>query len=195
MEKLTSVIGELIKDPRLLLVLIGLFFFLIGALGQWPGSQGTRMEDSWRLVLAGAGAVLAGGFMVPLWRQLARINRKTPGIEGDYHVENNPEYEISFKQIPKREDLYTVRGKSWDGVGILQGNFYYGIYKYHSGSDLSDLWGAHKAEVLKDGGLKFFLVELSNKHILRKDEELEFTDNRVRGDYNTWRPNRRPKQI
>lgn len=184
MDKIFSVIPELIKNPLLAIVGFGLFLVMVGALAQWPGSEGGKMEPGWRIALAITGGIFAVPGMIRLLRQSARTRRAPHNIEGKYVVEGT-NYEVIFRHFG--ENLYRANHSAWEGIGLYDGEFYYGIYRYKAGSDLPNNWGVHKAKLrLIDGALEFLIVELSNKCILVGDEDKDFQDNRIKGGKYTW---------
>ena len=185
MDRFFFIISELIKNPLLAIVGFGLFLVIVGALGTWPGSQGEKMELGWRTALAIIGGVFAVPSMIRLLGQSARTITVPHNIEGKYVVEGT-NYEVIFKRLA--ENFYRANHTAWEGIGLYDGQFYYGIYKYKAGSDLPNNWGVHQARLrLVDGALEFFIIELSNKRILVGDEARDFQDNRIRGGKNTWK--------
>ena len=184
MDKIFSMIPELIKNPLLAMVVIGLVLVVVGALGYWPGSQRAKMELGWQIALAITGGIFAVPSMIRLLGQSARTKRAPHNIEGKYVVKGT-NYEVIFR--PLVENLYRANHSAWEGIGLYDGQFYYGIYKYKAGSDLPNNWGVHKAHLrLVDGALEFLIVELSDKRILVGDEARDFQDNRIKGGKDTW---------
>lgn len=185
MDKIFSAISELFKKyPLLIIVVLGLILFVVGALGYWPSSPGPKMERGWQILLAITGVIFAVPSVILFWRQLAATKRAPHNIEGNYVVEGT-KYEVIFRHFA--ENFYRVNHSAWEGIGLYDGQFYYGIYKYKAGSDLPNNWGVHKAQLrLVDGALEFFIVELSDKRILVGDEAKDFQENRIKGGKDTW---------
>ena len=142
MDKILPLIQEMLKSPFLFLIAFGLGFCLIAALGNWPGSQAAPIELGWRLGLGITGLVVAGVFVVPFLNQ---VSNKSPfNIEGKYYAEGKSEYVNTISRVS--DNVYRIKSHSWDGVGFVEGNFYYGIYKYTDNPDCVEAgnWGAHR---------------------------------------------------
>ena len=166
MDKIIPGVVDLIKNPLLFLVIIGLGLCLVAALGQWPGSQSAPIALGWQLVLVIIGLVVAGPSAFFLVRDLVRTSGAASksgfSLEGKYFAEGDLE---SVNVIsPLSENVYKVKGLSWEGVGFVDGDFYYGIYKYSDNPECANpgSWGAHRAEIrLKE--LRVTVIELSKK--------------------------------
>lgn len=165
-EKVASSIGELIKNPLLLLGIIGLGFCLVAGLGSWPGSQSAPIELPWRLGLGIVGLAVAGFCLVHVVIKANRTSsegKRAFRIEGKYYAEGNRKYVNVINHVA--ENIYRIKSQSWEGVGVVDGNFYYGIYKYTDNPDTADAgsWGAHRAEIRFIDELPVFVIELSDK--------------------------------
>jgi hypothetical protein len=165
-DKVAGSIGELIKNPLLLLAIIGLVFCLVAGLGSWPGSQSAPIGLLWRVGLGVIGLAVAGVGLVPVVKQAIRTSggvKPSFGIEGKYYAEGNRKYVNVINRVS--ENIYRIKSQSWEGVGFVDGNFYYGIYKYTDNPDAYDAgsWGAHRAEIRFIDELPMFVIELSDK--------------------------------
>jgi hypothetical protein len=94
-DKVAGSIGELIKNPLLLLAIIGLVFCLVAGLGSWPGSQSAPIGLLWRVGLGIIGLGVATVGLVPVVKQAIRTSsgvKRGFGIEGKYYAEGNRNY-------------------------------------------------------------------------------------------------------
>lgn len=163
-DKIASGIGELIKVPLLLLGLIGLGFCLLAGLGSWPGSS-VPMGFAWRSGLGIVGLGLAG-CLIPVVKQAIKTSSDMKGafrFEGTYYASGNRKYVNVINRVA--DNIYRMKSQHWEGVGILDDRFYYGIYKYNDNPDTVDAgsWGAHRAEIRVIDELPIFVIELSDK--------------------------------
>jgi hypothetical protein len=163
-DKIASGIGELIKNPLLLLTIIGLGLCLVAGLGSWPGSQSAPIELPWRVGLGIIGLAVAGLGLVLVVPQAIKTGSVTKrGFEGKYYAKGNPKYVNEINRIS--DNIYRISSKYWEGVGFVDGNFYYGIYKYtdHPDTAVPGNRGAHRAEIRYINELPVFVIELSDK--------------------------------
>ena len=89
-------------------------------------------------------------------------------IEGEYRTNDSRQYRI--KIIHLSDNYYRVENPEWEGVGLFDGDMYYGIYKV-SDDDAEDSvrgnWGAHRARFLKaDNKFELFGIELNETELL-----------------------------
>lgn len=169
MDKIGTVISELIKNPLLALAAVGFFLFLIAGLGRWPGcSEAQAIEPSWRLGLGVTGLLVAVPSMILLVRQIIKFSTAVPRnkikIEGNYLAENRRTDPIDISYL--HENLYRLRHPEWEGVGLTDGQFYYGIYQYTDKAppDLRGMWGAHRVRRREGGGeLKVRRIDLTDR--------------------------------
>jgi len=155
-----KIVQEIAKNQLLFLIAVGLGFCFIAALGSWPGSQSAPMGLGWRLGLGVIGLVMAVGFALPYWRQLS--NKSPFNLEGEYYAEGDRDYKNTITHIS--DNIYQIKSHSWDGVGLVEGNYYYGIYKYtdHPDSVEAGNWGAHRAEI-RFNELPIFVIDLADR--------------------------------
>jgi len=104
--------------------------------------------------------------LVPFLRQAIRTSNAVKlgfGFEGKYYAEGDRQYVNDIRCVS--ENIYQIKSRHWEGVGLVDGNFYYGIYKYTDHPDTYNAgnWGAHKAEIRFIDELPIFVIELSDK--------------------------------
>ena len=180
-EKIIDGAVELVKkNPFLPLVIVGLFLCLVAALEGWPtASESLKNEPIWRYGLLAIGLVVTGFSMLRLTRQFTSnlaestvsssaslvktngaLSRGGFAIEGRYVAPSEAVNVITHLS----GKVYVVQGRTWEGVGFVDGNFYYGIYKYSDNPDVkvAGNWGAHRAEIRFDE-LRVFVIELRDK--------------------------------
>ena len=107
-------------------------------------------------------------------------NKKRSKIEGTYLAEGSRNYVIVISHLS--ENLHQLRAETaskknvlWEGVGIFDGESYFGVYKYidNPESEVSGNWGAHRVRVREGGGiLKLHQIELGNEWV---EIEYEYT--------------------
>ena len=162
MDKIPSWIGELIKNPLLLLAIIGLGFCLVAGLQGWPGSPSASIGLPWRVGLGIIGLAVAGPSLVLIIRQaISSIGRVR--FEGRYYPKGDRKLVVDINRVSG--NIYRLTSKTWEGVGVVDGKFYYGIYKYGEDPEIAVAgnWGAHRAEIRYINELPVFVIELSDK--------------------------------
>jgi hypothetical protein len=83
----------------------------------------------------------------PKSQEEVRQSTGIPDIEGEYHTHDSRQYRISITHIS--DGYYRVENPEWEGVGLFDGEFYYGVYKTNDDVLLERLrgnWGAHRAK-------------------------------------------------
>lgn len=171
-----KVAEKVIENLTLTVIVIGVVFFLLatGALSKF----GLGIEKpGWPIPVAIFGAILIGIGIGIFWHEKIKSYRiagtvpetKTPvdkyrvKIEGKYFAEGVPTEEIDITYLS--EGLYRMKHKIWEGVGLFDGEFYYGIYKYNDKArEDRGKMGAHKGKLREGGGaLNLHLIELGHK--------------------------------
>ena len=104
--------------------------------------------------------------MIHVFKKAIRTSglvNQSVGIEGKYYAEGNRKYVNIINHVS--ENIYRIKSQGWEGVGIVDGRFYYGIYKYSDNPDIAGAgsWGAHRAEVRIIDELPIIVIELSDK--------------------------------
>jgi hypothetical protein len=155
-----KIIQEIAKNQLLFFIAIGLGFCFIAALGSWPGSQSPPMETGWRIGLGFIGLIMTIGCAPAYWRQLS--NKSPFSLEGEYYAEGVREYQNTITHVS--DNIYQIKGHSWDGVGLVEGNYYYGIYKYTDNPDCAEAgnWGAHRGEI-RFNELPIVVIDLADR--------------------------------
>jgi hypothetical protein len=76
-------------------------------------------------------------------------------IEGIYYAEGDPNYKNLISYVS--DSIFNITNPVWDGVGIFDGETYFGVFKYNSKALPKDrnTWGTHKAD------LRFGVLEIS----------------------------------
>lgn len=106
------------------------------------------------------------------WPRLeARINdiqAKDQGgdsIEGEYHTGDSRHYRITITHLSG--DYYRIENPDWEGVGFVDGEFYYTVFRINDKADPSGRrgnWGAHRARFSPtDKSFEVFGTELKGE--------------------------------
>lgn len=161
----------LIQNTPLAVILVGIFLVIVGAAGGWPTPKLEVRETGWRIALASIGAIAAVSGGLLFWFERIRTSRpvNTSGrplgsegtansviaagsdvggnIVGKYHAEDDPNYVNIISHLSDK--FYKVVNPVWEGVGIFDGETYWGIYKCNDKdkSKVRGRWGVHKAEL------------------------------------------------
>jgi hypothetical protein len=185
-----SIYEKLIENTPLAVIVMGLFLVVVSAAGGWPGAQ-VQISEVWRIILAIIGVIVSGFGATLLWRDKTKDHthaniatepgvvpdRNRTKIEGRYYAEGRRTEPIDISYLS--ENLYRAKHPEWEGVGLFDGKFYYGIYIYNETAQPEDRGnvGAHKAKLREGGGaLKLFVIELGNKGDNIEYEYIWFSD-------------------
>lgn len=169
-EKTLAVVA---KHSLVFLTFLGLGMFIFATIG-WPKPAICPPSPGGAgFALGGVGLILAGvclTFVIKFYNAPPIAARKAAAleplsrdsadreIEGSYYAEADPNYENVVSKLAAglyQTGVYKIENKDrgWEGVGILDGSTYYGIFKYNPKGDSGYRWGLHKVEkTFKEGG-------------------------------------------
>jgi len=94
-------------------------------------------------------------------------DKDTVKIEGEYRSNDSRQYRI--KIIPLSDNYYRIENPEWEGVGIFDGDLYYGVYRVSDDAEdsIRGRWGAHRAKFVKeDNNFELFGIELNETQIV-----------------------------
>ena len=87
-------------------------------------------------------------------------------IEGEYHTNDSRQYRVEITHLS--DNYYRVGNPEWEGVGLFDGEFYYGVYKVSDDAEdeIHGHWGAHRAKFLNaEKRFELFGLELNETQI------------------------------
>jgi hypothetical protein len=172
----------LIENTPLAVIVVGVFLFIVGAAGGFPTLRLEVKELGWRIALAVMGAIVAisGGLFIwfgkfktngltdrsfdpaiPESKPTSALPQGDPRreIEGKFQAEDDPNYINRISHIS--DSIFTITNPVWDGVGVFDGETYFGVYKYNNKAkpEMRTMWGTHKADLRFER--KRWLLEVS----------------------------------
>jgi hypothetical protein len=167
-----SFLEKLVANTPLAIIVIGLAVFLIGANGGWSRADLRIDSTGWRIAIAVMGLIVFTVGGLSLWKEKAESDRslKTDNpqatertkLEGEYHTSDSHHYRMSITHLAG--DYYRILNPDWEGLGLFDGEYYYGIFKFNNKAtppERRENWGAHRARLrLKDKSLEVFGIEL-----------------------------------
>ena len=96
---------------------------------------------------------------------MADTNNERVNIAGAYYAGGNRNHRVDISRI--RGNFYRVENPDWKGVGLFDGEFYYGVFKFNDDPtpiERGGNWGAHRARFrLGDESFELFGIELTGK--------------------------------
>jgi hypothetical protein len=167
-----SFVEKLLANTPLAIILIGLAVFLIGANGGWSRADLKIDSPAWKIVIVAVGLMVFALGSLSLWREKGHSNsslktydRRTPDrpkLEGEYHTRDSHHYRMNITHLAG--DYYRIEHSDWEGLGLFDGEYYYGIFKFNNKAtppERRENWGAHRARFRpKDKAFEVFGIEL-----------------------------------
>ena len=89
-------------------------------------------------------------------------------LAGEYHTNDTRQ---SVDIVPISQKYYQIKNPDWEGVGFLDGDMYYGVYKVRDEApdSIRGRWGVHRARFFEqDNKFEVFGLELNETEILCK---------------------------
>lgn len=133
-------------------------------------SLSIKIHSETHLILLGMGiGLMAVSICLHLVTEVIRVRKKaipthdntTSAIDGVYFANGNLQYKVSISSLSDK--LILIDNPEWEGVGLFDGELYFGIYKIKdiAKEQLRGRWGAHRAKLrLVDGSLELWGLEL-----------------------------------
>jgi hypothetical protein len=170
-----SFLDKLIENTPLAIILIGLVLFLIGANGGWSKADLKIDSTGWRIALAVMGLIVFAVGGLTLWRgknggdhlfsAVTGRNKDRTKIEGEYYTGDSHHYRVKITHLSG--DYYRIENPDWEGIGLFDGEFYYGIFKFNDKAtphERRDNWGAHRARFrVRNKSFELFGIELKEE--------------------------------
>jgi hypothetical protein len=160
-----AVIEALSEKTPLALIAIGAALALVAGLGYVPGTSFVQTDRGGRIALFVTAVILCGiGVFLALRDSSRTRDGALANIAGTYFAENRRPERIEISHLSG--NFYSAKHPDWQGVGLVDGDYYYGVYLYNDSAHPEDSGnvGAHKARVREGGGgLRLTVIELGNK--------------------------------